>query len=54
MKRQATQKSSPNGIHRAVSFEAVFDSRKRKIAGLWRCGSRYFKDAGSVVAGPRS
>jgi len=44
VKRHATctRKGGKNGIHQAASFEAVHDSRKRKITGLWLRGTRYY------------
>ncbi len=57
MKRQATQKSSGNGVKHAASFQAVFDSRKRKVPGLWLRGSRYYAqlriDLGNGTTAPR-
>lgn len=57
MKRQATQKSSGNGVIHAPSFQAVFDSRKRKVPGLWLRGSRYYAqlriDMGNGRTAPR-
>ena len=57
MKRHATQKSSGNGVIHAPSFQAVFDSRKRKVPGLWLRGSRYYAqlriDLGNGRTGPR-
>ena len=57
MKRTATQKHSQKGIHRAATFEAVHDSRKRKITGLWQRGSRYYAqlrvDTGDGRTAPR-
>jgi integrase len=57
MKRQATQKSSGNGVIHAPSFQAVFDSRKRKVPGLWLRGSRYYAqlriDLGNGRTAPR-
>ncbi|MCE9610352.1 MAG: site-specific integrase [Chthoniobacter sp.] len=57
MERHATQKGSGNaGIH-APSFQAVFDSRKRKVPGLWLRGSRYYAqlrvDLGNGRTAPR-
>jgi integrase len=57
MKRRATQKSSEEGVHLAASFEAVHDSRKRKITGLWLRGTRYYAqlrvDIGDGRTAPR-
>jgi hypothetical protein len=57
MKRRATQKGGKNGIHVSASFEAVHDSRKRKITGLWLRGSRYYAqlrvDLGDGRTAPR-
>lgn len=57
MKRHATQKGGKNGIHQAASFEAVHDSRKRKITGLWLRGTRYYAqlrmDIGDGRTAPR-
>jgi len=43
MKRSATQnkKISATASH-AATFEAVFDSRKRKIPGLWKRGQKFY------------
>ena len=57
MKRQATQQSTGNGVIHAPSFQAVFDSRKRKVPGLWLRGSRYYAqlriDLGNGRTAPR-
>lgn len=57
MKRQASQNSSGNGVIHAPSFQAVFDSRKRKVPGLWLRGSRYYAqlriDLGNGRTAPR-
>ena len=57
MKRQATQKDSGNAVNNGASFQAVFDSRKRKISGLWIRGSRYYAqlrvDLGNGKTAPR-
>ena len=41
MERAATQSNKKSGDN-GPSFVAVFDSRKRKIPGLWRRGTRYY------------
>jgi hypothetical protein len=39
MKRSATQNKKISAtVSHAATFEAVFDSRKRKIPGLWKRG----------------
>lgn len=57
MKRHATQQSTGNGVIHAPSFQAVFDSRKRKVPGLWLRGSRYYAqlriDLGNGRTAPR-
>lgn len=57
MKRHATQKGGKNGFHQGASFEAVHDSRKRKITGLWLRGTRYYAqlrvDIGDGRTAPR-
>lgn len=57
MKRQETQSDGGNITKHAESFQAVFDSRKRKIIGLWRRGSRYYAqlriDLGNGRTAPR-
>ncbi len=42
MKRRSMQKGGKNDIHESPSFEAVHDSRKRKITGLWLRISHYY------------
>ena len=42
MKRCATESDKQSGKSDGQSFLAVFDSRKRKIPGLWQRGSRYY------------
>ena len=57
MKRHATQRSSTNGEIHAPSFQAVFDSRKRKVPGLWIRNGRYYAqlriDLGNGRTAPR-
>ncbi len=56
MNRGATQSNKARNEHR-TSFAAVFDSRKRKVPGLWRRGSRYYAqmrvDLGNGTTAPR-
>ena len=57
MKRSTTQSSRTKGGNHAAIFQAVFDSRKRKITGLWKRGSRYYAqlrvDMGDGRTAPR-
>jgi integrase len=57
MKRNATQRSSTDGVIHAPSFQAVFDSRKRKVPGLWMRNGRYYAqlriDLGNGRTAPR-
>ena len=57
MKRHATQSDNENGTNHGASFRAVFDSRKRKIPGLWQRGSRFYAqlriDLGNGSTAPR-
>lgn len=60
MKRHATQRtqrSSTNGEIHAPSFQAVLDSRKRKVPGLWIRNGRYYAqlrvDLGNGRTAPR-
>jgi integrase len=57
MKRNSTQSSSGTAGTHGRSFEAVFDSRKRKVPGLWRRGERYYAqlrvDLGDGRTAPR-
>ncbi len=57
MKRQATQSDSEKSTNHAATFQAVFDSRKRKVTGLWQRGSRYYAqlrvDLGNGRTAPR-
>ena len=57
MKRSTTQKDRVSGINHAATFAAVFDSRKRRIVGLWKRGERYYGqlrvDLGNGRTAPR-
>jgi integrase len=57
MKRNATQRSSTDGVIHAPSFQAVFDSRKRKVPGLWIRNGRFYAqlrvDLGNGRTAPR-
>ena len=57
MKRNATQRGSETDHKHAPSFQAVYDSRKRKVPGLWLRGSRYYAqlrvDLGNGTTAPR-
>jgi len=57
MKRRATQSDGVQSGNHAPSFVAVVDTRKRKIPGLWRRGSRYYAqlrvDLGNGSTAPR-
>ncbi len=57
MKRAATQSNSGSERKHAPSFLPVFDSRKRKVPGLWQRGSRYYAqlrvDQGNGRTSPR-
>ena len=54
MKRSTTQRNEVLAENRAATFEAVFDSRKRKIPGLWKRGVKFYAqlrvDMGSAVS----
>ena len=56
MQRGTTQ-SNTNGKGQRQSFQPVFDSRKRKIPGIWLRGSRYYAqlrvDLGNGRTAPR-
>ena len=45
VERKASQ-SSNGGGHHGASFTSVFDSRKRKIRGLWQRGDRFYARCG--------
>ena len=55
--RAATQSNAGKGPSNRQSFQPVFDSRKRKIPGLWRRGDRYYAqlrvDLGNGQTAPR-
>lgn len=57
MKRSTTQSNGTKGSNHAASFQAVFDTRKRKIVGLWKRGSRFYAqlrvDLGNGRTAPR-
>ena len=57
MKRNATQRSSTDAEIHAPSFQAVLDSRKRKVPGLWIRNGRYYAqlriDLGNGRTAPR-
>ena len=57
MKQEATQSDSGKVHKHAATFQAVFDSRKRKVPGLWRRGERYYAqlriDLGNGRTAPR-
>lgn len=57
MKRNATQSDSGKSTNHAASFQAVLDTRKRKVPGLWRRGNRYYAqlriDLGNGRTAPR-
>lgn len=57
MKRNATQGKDFSGRNHARTFEAVFDSRKRKIPGLWKRGPKFYAqlrvDMGDGRTAPR-
>lgn len=57
MERSATQSNGGKKQNHGQSFQPVFDSRKRKIPGLWRRGSRYYAqlrvDLGNGRTAPR-
>ena len=57
MARGATQSNGPTKQNHGQSFQPVFDSRKRKIPGLWLRGSRYYAqlrvDLGNGTTAPR-
>lgn len=57
MKRHATQSNGQSGSNHRASFQAVFDSRKRKVPGLWQRGARYYAqlriDLGNGSTAPR-
>ena len=56
MQRGATQSNKAGSSH-GQSFQPVFDSRKRKVLGLWQRGSRYYAqmrvDLGNGRTAPR-
>src|SRR5476649_577215 len=57
MKRSTTQGSGFSAGNHAATFEAVFDSRKRKIPGLWKRGAKFYAqlrvDMGDGRTAPR-
>jgi integrase len=57
MKRHATQSERGKSTIHDARFQAVFDTRKRKVPGLWRSGSRYYAqlrvDLGNGRTAPR-
>ncbi len=57
MERTATQSNGSKKQNHGQSFQPVFDSRKRKIPGLWRRGNRYYAqlrvDLGNGQTAPR-
>ena len=57
MKRTATQRAEGKAIIHSPSFQAVFDTRKRKVPGLWLRGLRYYAqlrvDLGNGRTAPR-
>lgn len=57
MKRSTTPSYRVSGSNHTAIFEAVFDSRKRKVIGLWRRGDRYYGqlrvDLGNGRTAPR-
>jgi integrase len=42
MKQSATQSNGQSGLNHRQSFQAVFDSRKRKVPGLWQRGEKFY------------
>ena len=57
MKHAATQSNGCSTKNHAQSFQPVFDSRKRKVSGLWVRGNRYYLqlrvDLGNGRTAPR-
>ena len=57
MNRAATQSNKGKVTKHAASFLPVFDSRKRKVPGLWQRGARYYAqlrvDQGNGRTSPR-
>ena len=57
MQREATQSNGRREPKAAASFQPVFDSRKRKVPGLWMRGDRYYAqlrvDLGNGRTAPR-
>lgn len=57
MQRAATQSNAQGSPKAAKTFQAVFDSRRRKVPGLWQRGERYYAqlrvDLGNGRTAPR-
>ena len=57
MERTVTLRNGHGKQKHGQSFQPVFDSRKRKVAGLWRRGDRYYAqlrvDLGNGTTAPR-
>ena len=57
MQREATQRNVAKESKGTASFQPVFDSRKRKVPGLWLRGERYYAqlrvDLGNGRTAPR-